>query len=873
MATAQQSLLVALRGTNADLIKVLKDSDRKIKALQKSATGVGTAAAKAGVKGKQGFKQIGDGASRAGKKVGVLAGGLKALKTQFGAIAGLFAGGFIARTVITEVIEFQDEMAQVKIVTQATGEEFGRLREAALEMGSTTVFTAKESAEALKFLGQSGLDASQAIAVLPTVLDLAAGSGQALGLTAQQVTGIMSAFNLSIGEASRVTDLLVIAQANAQNSVSEFAEGIAKVGPVAANAGIGLDTVTAALGVLADRMVRGSDGGTALRNVIARLAAPASAARKALKSLGIALDEVNPDKVGLLGALDRLREAGLKDTGDAAAIFGVKMFASGLILVQNTKDVRENIEAYQGVAGAARAAAKEMEETLGGALKLLRSQFSGLILDREGGISAVGAALTRFAGGVLTVLDDGFNALTGTIQALGAVVFKVSGLFLSQLAPAIDSVINRFRPLLEILALSSSALRKLLEEQDRLAQKSRILALALDESAEALRREAEATFESIGRTKERADAAAVLASKIDLEKQALELKAEAERMAAEAEREALELAKKAAAERETMAKKREAEIASLTAFVSKLADATERSTAAGGISPISPTAVADVQGLQSELDSLIQEEERLRDSFLLTAEESNRSFEISREISEKQKELKAAEVEAVLEVVEAGRNVVASEEEIAQAREQNRALQEKLLELSKSLGVDGKAAVDQIIESLKVYDAQLGLTNTQIGTSVEALGEFEATTVRLGEVAATELGKVQTSFEQTAVGAADLAVEVERGGAGIEIFNEAARGAADNIKLIVDEAGNFKIITVESEKTATAVEKIGAAASEVEGEISTAATEAGVLRTEIDAISFQVGLTSLGEFRDSLRGAQSDVQRLSMLIDQLAERI
>ena len=54
--------------------------------------------------------------------------------------------------------EYEQSMAKVKAVSGATEAEFAALDAVAREMGKTTVFTARESAEALSFYGDGWLE-------------------------------------------------------------------------------------------------------------------------------------------------------------------------------------------------------------------------------------------------------------------------------------------------------------------------------------------------------------------------------------------------------------------------------------------------------------------------------------------------------------------------------------------------------------------------------------------------------------------------------------------------------------------------------------------------------------------------------------------
>ena len=71
-------------------------------------------------------------------------------------------------------VTFPYAIEQLKNVFHPTPEELDRLREAAKEMGDTTVFSATEAAICLKLLGHAAFDVDQAVAALPTTLDLSA---------------------------------------------------------------------------------------------------------------------------------------------------------------------------------------------------------------------------------------------------------------------------------------------------------------------------------------------------------------------------------------------------------------------------------------------------------------------------------------------------------------------------------------------------------------------------------------------------------------------------------------------------------------------------------------------------------------------------
>src|SRR5690554_6937845 len=118
-----------------------------------------------------------DRASGALRRIGGAVGGLlRPIGLVTAAAAGLttFFGGRFLAGAIRSAGEFDEAMSRVGAVTGATTDEMERLRAKADEAGATTRFTATEAANGLEDLSRAGLNATESIAALNPVLDLAA---------------------------------------------------------------------------------------------------------------------------------------------------------------------------------------------------------------------------------------------------------------------------------------------------------------------------------------------------------------------------------------------------------------------------------------------------------------------------------------------------------------------------------------------------------------------------------------------------------------------------------------------------------------------------------------------------------------------------
>lgn len=202
---------------------------------------------------------------------------------------GVFAAAGVA-IAIARFAEFDAAMSNVNAVTQETAENMDLLRDAALDAGGRTVFTATEAANAVEELGKAGIETADILSgALDASLDLAA-SGQLQVARAAEITATtLKQFGLEGAEAARVADVLSAGAGKALGSVEDLAQALKFVGPIAGVMGISLEDVTATLSLFADQGIIGEQAGTALRGMLASLQAPSAAAKEKLDELNITL--------------------------------------------------------------------------------------------------------------------------------------------------------------------------------------------------------------------------------------------------------------------------------------------------------------------------------------------------------------------------------------------------------------------------------------------------------------------------------------------------------------------------------------------------------------------------------------------------------
>ena len=315
-------------------------------------------------------------------------GSLKSTITKLG-IGTAVAG--IGKAAIGVGQDFEAGMSQVAATMGISSDavrrnegDFKLLSDAAKEAGSTTQFSATQSAEALNYLALAGNDAQTSVSLLPTVLNAAAAGGLELGYASDLITDSMSALGLETKDTTTFVDQLTMTSQKSNTSMGQLGEAILTVGGTAKKLKGGTVELTTALGILADEGTKGSEAGTALRNIILSLAAPTNTAANELKKLGVSAYDTN----GNFRSLDDIFIDLHKSTNNLSESAKNQAFTK----IFNKTDLKavetmlascggrfdELSGAIENSAGAAEETAKTMNMNLKGAITTLGSALEGM---------------------------------------------------------------------------------------------------------------------------------------------------------------------------------------------------------------------------------------------------------------------------------------------------------------------------------------------------------------------------------------------------------------------------------------------------------------------------------------------------------------
>lgn len=323
------------------------------------------------------------GAQKGISKLGTIAGKGFGLITK-GVAAAATALGAMATYSVKVGSDFEAGMSKVKAISGASAQEMEKLSAKAKEMGSTTKFSATESAEAMQYMAMAGWKTEDMLNGISGIMNLAAASGEDLATTSDIVTDALTAFGLKASDSAHFADIMASASANANTNVSMLGESFKYVAPVAGSLGYTAEDTAIALGLMANAGIKGSQGGTALRASLSRLVKPTGDVAAAMDQYGITLTNSDGSMKTLGEVMDLLRDkmGGLDEATKAqvaTTLFGQEAM-SGMLAIINAspEDYNKLTDAIKNCDGTAQEMADTMNDNLQGQITLLKSALEGL---------------------------------------------------------------------------------------------------------------------------------------------------------------------------------------------------------------------------------------------------------------------------------------------------------------------------------------------------------------------------------------------------------------------------------------------------------------------------------------------------------------
>ncbi len=352
----------------------------------------------------------------AAAKVGGAFSGIGSMATK----AGLLLSPVTAAFGLAEkyALDFEKAMSGVKAVAGASAAEMAQLTLAAKKFGAKSSFDPIEVAGGMEELARAGFSATETLQALPGVLAAAAAEGMPLAEATNVITSTLRGMGLEADQSTRVADVLALASARTNASISGLGEGMKYAAAQSKIMGIDLETTVGMLGLASDAGLQGSIAGSSFAAMLTKLSKPSKEAARWIKANNIEMKKTADGGLDIVAVVKQINTKieGMGDVMKKGAVMselfgdrGKKAFGAIATGIGSGK-IDTIVDQLRDAAGSAEKMASTRLEGVLGTLKqiynagkaLMLEFFGGLITKAGPGLKQIGVAF----GNIVNIVQD-----------------------------------------------------------------------------------------------------------------------------------------------------------------------------------------------------------------------------------------------------------------------------------------------------------------------------------------------------------------------------------------------------------------------------------------------------------------------------------
>lgn len=426
----QFSVEALLKATDSGFVKTFKDAQDAVKTFEKNSNSMTTA-------------------------VGKVMQGTGAAMTKY--ITTPLIGVGVAAAKVGG--DFEAQMSRVKAISGATGDTFEQMKQQAIDLGAKTAFSAKESAAGMENLASAGFSAQEIMKAMPGLLDLAAVSGGDVALASENTATALRGFGLEASEAGHVADVFARAAADTNAEVGDMGEALKYVAPVANSMGISLEETAAAIGIMSDAGIKGSQAGTTLRGALSRLARPTKAMQDTMDNLGVSFYDADGKMKPLKTQVELLKKAfeGLtpeQQQNALVTLYGQESLSGMMALIDKGPDSLGKLtKSLKDSDGAADDMARTMQDNMNSSIEQMFGAFESAAIVIQ---KILAPSIKKVADAISGLVEKFVSAPESTqklVVAIGAIVAAIRPLIF--MIGSVIIWINRVKVAFKALSESS----------------------------------------------------------------------------------------------------------------------------------------------------------------------------------------------------------------------------------------------------------------------------------------------------------------------------------------------------------------------------------------------------------------------------------
>ncbi|WP_231646283.1 phage tail tape measure protein [Mycolicibacterium mengxianglii] len=407
IASAWVTLAVSTRGMQGDIRRAMQQAERGTKLNPKVDT------AKLSSQGSKAGKEFGDRFTSGAKT---------AMATLAAATVG---AGVISsfKQVMSVGMDWTNNMNTLSAVTGATADQLKAAGDAARALGNDITIpatSANDAASAMTELAKGGFTVQQSMDAAQGSLRLAAAAQISATEAATIQSQALQAFGLDAAGATKMSDTLANAANASSAEIVDVAAAMQQAGTVANQFGLSAEDTAAAIGLLANNGIKGSDAGTLLKSSLLALTDQGKPARESIRELGLTIYDAEGKFVGLHNLFGQLGEASRNMTPEmyqaaTATLFGSDAMRLAGVAAKDGSASYDQMRTAIDRQGAAADVAAAKTQGLPGAWERVKNSLESLQLKAY---DALEGPVTQLLGGMTSGLDDLEGKAAGAWQQL-----------------------------------------------------------------------------------------------------------------------------------------------------------------------------------------------------------------------------------------------------------------------------------------------------------------------------------------------------------------------------------------------------------------------------------------------------------------------
>lgn len=329
-------------------------------------------------------------------------------------------------------LDFDAQMSNVKAATHETAGNMDLLRQAALDAGESTVFSATQAAGAIEELAKAGVSTADILGGgLTGALDLAAAGGLDVATAAGIAATALQQFNLDGADMAHVADLLAAGSGKAMGDVTDLAQALNQSALVAKQTGLSIEETTAGLSAFAAAGLLGSDAGTSFKSMLQALNPTSAQAAELMEKYNLQAYDAQGNFVGLSEYAGKLK-AGLsglsteQQNATLKTIFGADAVRAATVLYQQgAEGIDEWTEAVDDQGYAADTARLRLDN-LKGDVEALGGAFETALIDTGSTANDTLRTMVQALTGLIGMYNDLPEPVQATTMAIGGAAAAVA---------------------------------------------------------------------------------------------------------------------------------------------------------------------------------------------------------------------------------------------------------------------------------------------------------------------------------------------------------------------------------------------------------------------------------------------------------------